>query len=172
MNLTKMKKKKGFTLIELMAVIAIIAILAAVLVPTVTGYINRSKKTAIVTQVRTVINAVEAYNATSSEPITEGTLKDESGKLILTGTTLVEDLADTIGTDLLDSDSIDKLGEMTLVTARAINSDENAIATIKIYPDGEFGEYTATGDYAELGTKGKVNANSTATTPYKKADLK
>ncbi|MDY3360351.1 MAG: prepilin-type N-terminal cleavage/methylation domain-containing protein, partial [Clostridium celatum] len=29
------KKKKGFTLIELMAVIAIVAILAAVLVPTV-----------------------------------------------------------------------------------------------------------------------------------------
>ena len=44
MNLTKMKKKKGFTLIELMAVIAIIAILAAVLVPTVSGYITRSKK--------------------------------------------------------------------------------------------------------------------------------
>ena len=43
MNLTKIRKKKGFTLIELMAVIAITAILAAVLVPTVSGYINRSK---------------------------------------------------------------------------------------------------------------------------------
>ena len=58
MNLTKMKKKKGFTLIELMAVIAIIAILAAVLVPTVSGYITRSKKTAVITKVRTIVNAV------------------------------------------------------------------------------------------------------------------
>ena len=169
MNLKK--RKKGFTLIELMAVIAIIAILAAVLVPTVTGYINRSKKTAIVTQVRTVINAVEAYNATASEPITAGTLKDDSGKLILTDDTLVEDLSDTMGTDLLDEDSIDKLGKMTLVTARAINSDSNAIATIKIYPDGVFGEYTASGDYADLGTKGKVTADS-INESYTEKDLK
>lgn len=61
------KKKKGFTLIELMAVIAIIAILAAVLVPTVNGYITRSKKTAVITQVRTIVNAAEAYNATATE---------------------------------------------------------------------------------------------------------
>ena len=54
-----MKKKKGFTLIELMAVIAIIAILAAVLVPTVSGYITRSKKTAIITQVRNAVGAME-----------------------------------------------------------------------------------------------------------------
>ena len=67
MNLKK--KKKGFTLIELMAVIAIIAILAAVLVPTVSGYISRSKKTAIITQVRNVVNAIETYNATASESI-------------------------------------------------------------------------------------------------------
>ena len=65
MNLTKMKKKKGFTLIELMAVIAIIAILAAVLVPTVSGYITRSKKTAIITQVRNVVTAIETHNATA-----------------------------------------------------------------------------------------------------------
>ena len=38
------KLKNGFTLIELMSVIAIIAILSAVLIPTISGYINRSKK--------------------------------------------------------------------------------------------------------------------------------
>ena len=36
-------KKRGFTLVELMAVVAIIAILAVVLVPTVSGYIKRAK---------------------------------------------------------------------------------------------------------------------------------
>ena len=48
-------KKKAFTLIELMSVIAIIVILAAVLVPTVSGYINRTKKTNIIVQSRNVV---------------------------------------------------------------------------------------------------------------------
>lgn len=65
------KKKKGFTLIELMAVIAIVAILAAVLVPTVNGYITRAKKTAVVTQARTIVNAVESYNITATVKITD-----------------------------------------------------------------------------------------------------
>lgn len=73
MNLTKKRKKKGFTLIELMAVVAIIAILAAVLVPTVNGYIMRAKKTAIITQIRTVVNAVESYGATANTRVSSVT---------------------------------------------------------------------------------------------------
>lgn len=37
----KLKDKKGFTLVELIVVLVILAILAALLIPTLTGYIER-----------------------------------------------------------------------------------------------------------------------------------
>ena len=70
------KKKKGFTLIELMAVIAIVAILAAVLVPTVNGYINRARKSEVVTQLRNAANAIGAYNVTEGTALSTQTLAD------------------------------------------------------------------------------------------------
>ena len=42
----KKMNKKGFTIVELSIVIAVIAILSAVLIPTFTGIVNKSKKSA------------------------------------------------------------------------------------------------------------------------------
>lgn len=59
-NLIKNKKKKGFTLIEMVAVVAIIGILAAILVPKIAGYMDEAKKTAVINQARQVVQAAEA----------------------------------------------------------------------------------------------------------------
>lgn len=52
-------KKRAFTLIELMAVIAIIAILSAALIPTISGYINRSKKSVVINQCKRLYKVIE-----------------------------------------------------------------------------------------------------------------
>lgn len=43
-------KNKGFTLVELIVVLVILAILAALLIPTLTGYIDKAKEKKIVAE--------------------------------------------------------------------------------------------------------------------------
>lgn len=132
MNLTKKRKKKGFTLIELMAVIAIIAILAAVLVPTVSGYINRSKKTAIITECRTVMNAIETYNAVTSSPI-----DTTSSTKISAATTEKGVLVPLVTEGLIDVDKITHIQNATIANVKTINDNTNKDIINKIVLDGD-----------------------------------
>ena len=129
-NLNKKRKKKGFTLVELMAVVAIIAILAVVLVPTVSGYINRSKKVAVISQVRTAVSAIETYNATASTLIADNVS-------INSAVTTIND------EDILKGSDVDRIGIMTVKQAKLINKDANAIKNIKLDTNNiNFASYT------------------------------
>lgn len=56
-----MKKRKGFTLIEILVVIGIIGLLAIFLVPNLLGVRDRAKEAAVKSVMRTIQLAVEAY---------------------------------------------------------------------------------------------------------------
>lgn len=58
--LKKMKNnKKGFTLVELIVVLVILAILAALLIPALTGYIDKAKEKSITAETRQVVMAAQ-----------------------------------------------------------------------------------------------------------------
>ncbi len=54
-----LKEKKGFTLVELIVVLVILAILAALLIPALTGYIDKARKESIVAETRQVVMAAQ-----------------------------------------------------------------------------------------------------------------
>ena len=52
-------KKGGFTLVELIVVLVILAILAALLIPALTGYIDKAKEKSVVAETRQVVLAAQ-----------------------------------------------------------------------------------------------------------------
>ena len=60
------RKKRGFTLIELVVVIAIIAVLAAAFTPKLSGYIEQARKVSVLDQAKRVLTAYESITLKSS----------------------------------------------------------------------------------------------------------
>lgn len=50
--MAKKNSKRGFTLVELIVVLVILAILAALLIPALTGYIDKARKNQVVAETR------------------------------------------------------------------------------------------------------------------------
>ena len=75
------KKKKGFTLIELIIVIAILAILAAVALPRLGNMTEKANKSAEAADIKTITNAVAILQAddklTTDSYVIEGTIDNE-----------------------------------------------------------------------------------------------
>ena len=84
-----MKRKyiKGFTLVELIVVLAILAILAAMLVPSLTGYIDKAKKAKSLANARGFLNAAQTVcselYATDRQALCNGGYAHDSCKVII-----------------------------------------------------------------------------------------
>lgn len=94
-------KKGGFTLVELIVVLVILAILAALLIPALTGYIDRAKEKSIIAETRQIVMAAqtvadEAYADTTSSVGSSDLKKSEVHKL--SEVTLASDDVITVGT--------------------------------------------------------------------------
>ena len=125
-------KKKAFTLIELMSVIAIIAILAAVLVPSIVGYINRSKKIVVIDQCKLLHRVIELREVEEEYSFNDN---EES----------IEDLFKVYGSfynyDLITKDELNKALEVKLedeLTSIATDSFEKVIKNLEIDSTGKF----------------------------------
>ncbi len=69
----KRRKKGGFTLVELIVVLVILAILAALLIPALTGYIDRAKDKSVIAETRQVVMAAQTIADEAYASVNEGT---------------------------------------------------------------------------------------------------
>lgn len=127
----KLKKakenKKGFTLVELIVVLVILAILIALLVPALTGYINKANEKKVGTEAR---NALMAAQTLASEKYAE--------KSTSTGYT------PTFGASGADItlDAVKDLGETPVAPTTVTCNDKGQIATLVYTNKGYTATYT------------------------------
>ena len=63
-KIRKMMNKKGFTLVELIVVLVILAILAALLIPALTGYIDKANEEKVTAECRMVVMGAQTVGTT------------------------------------------------------------------------------------------------------------
>ena len=159
-KIRKMKNQKGFTLVELIVVLVILAILAAMLVPALTGYIDKAKDQKIKAATRQVVMAAlteisEAYSKATLQndtiTITNGDVATNPATDKITGKSIVE-LAEvgTIGDGTSATYSLKNGIESIVITYDKSNGQVKTLVLTqnskkctytKGSADGQYGEY-------------------------------
>ena len=151
MKKIRRNSKKGFTLVELIVVLVILAILAAMLVPALTGYIDRAKKEKDY-QTASVVYA--AAQAVITEQYGLGTLKS--------GTTITLNDYKTKQGDDAEVDAVIALAGVNLVGGTGDTSTNAGVVTYSFTYDAT--THVITSGSVEIRNRGK------AVTYYLRAD--
>lgn len=164
----KLKNKKGFTLVELIVVLVILAILAALLVPALTGYIDKAREQSLISQGSMVLTAAQA---TVSESYGNGDVIVENGTVKLkTGLTAESDGYKAIQNQINQLAEV-KQGASWAFTVKVDDTIANATyKAVKIeklyYSDGKNAVCYDNGTWGST-LKGKTSASAAAGDTFK-----
>ena len=144
-KIRKLQDRKGFTLVELIVVLVILAILAALLIPALTGYIDKANKEKVVSECRMVVMAAQTEAS-------ELYGKMSSGELAFDTTTNTADKYDK---------AVESLSETKGKFAVVLYKD-GTVHTVQYWNNGWTVTYTD-GTYNEATTATAPDSNTTTT---------
>lgn len=122
MQKKKKKNRKGFSLVELIVVLVIMAILAAALIPSLMGYIKKTKQQNVNSEAQSVVQAAQT--------IASGAYASADGKYTVDGYATAIDFTAIKGTTSGDSSDYAKAAE------KLAEVPTDAVTSIKLNADG------------------------------------
>ena len=124
----KNNKKKGFTLVELIVVLVILAILAALLIPALTGYIDKAKEKSLVAETRQVVMAVQTIADEQYAKLDKGAE--------ITSANIGEETEVSNGTLTIKAEDVKKLAEVEVTAANCTITMTNSKVSGVVYTKG------------------------------------
>lgn len=129
-------KNKGFTLVELIVVLVILAILAALLVPALTGYIDKAKEKKIVAETRMLHTAIQTeMSALYAKPEWKNFIPSVWGTEVLAAKTSTDTSATQRYNDIVALSELTSLSSGTGVFGAYV-TETGKVASL-VYYDGK-----------------------------------
>lgn len=147
----KLKDKKGFTLVELIVVLVILAILAALLVPALTGYIDKANNEKIIATTRQVVvaaqtEASEAYGKNSAGKLADADVTVKTGTADTSSPVHIADIVKLAEVGSVGSDSDSAFTGTNGVTSVSVTmaAADGKVTSVIVEQSGKKCTYTAT----------------------------